>query len=239
MSRLISPLQVLLLALLALLLLVLWQAPGPLAGWRYWQAPPPQAPNLADVQAALLQVNPAAVAEHPEVLQRPLFSATRRPPSPAAVAESAPPPPPEKNPLDEVRIQGLLSGPTLQGVMLAEGDQTRFVALGQKVGAWTLRQVAADHVVFGRGSKQHRLELSVANAQGISEPAATAIHAEPPQATPTARPARSARRGTWPRAAASPPDEDTADGMSADAESESDDELPPENDPEADDADAP
>ena len=39
------------LALMLVLLAALWWAPGPLAAWRQWQAPPPQAPNLDDVRA--------------------------------------------------------------------------------------------------------------------------------------------------------------------------------------------
>ena len=53
------------LALMLALLAALWWAPGPLAAWRQWQAPPPQPPNLDDVRAALLRANPAAARAVP------------------------------------------------------------------------------------------------------------------------------------------------------------------------------
>ena len=79
MTRQVSPLALLVLALMALALAVLWLAPGVPAGWRHWQAPAPQAPKLDDVQAAARQFNPAAVAVYPAVLERPLMSPARRP----------------------------------------------------------------------------------------------------------------------------------------------------------------
>lgn len=39
MTRQVSPLALLVLALMALALAVLWLAPGVPAGWRHWQAP--------------------------------------------------------------------------------------------------------------------------------------------------------------------------------------------------------
>ena len=90
MTRQVSPLALLVLALMALALAVLWLAPGVPAGWRHWQAPAPQAPKLDDVQAAARQFNPAAVAVYPAVLERPLMSPARRPPAPASAAVAAP-----------------------------------------------------------------------------------------------------------------------------------------------------
>ena len=61
-ARLATALYVGAIALMAALLAALWWAPGPLAAWRHWQAPAPQAPKLDDVQAALLRAGGAAAA---------------------------------------------------------------------------------------------------------------------------------------------------------------------------------
>ena len=103
-------------ALLAAALAALWLAPGPQARWRQWQAPPPQAPQLDDVQTASLRPNPAAVATYPAVLERPLFNPARRP-QPSASAPAAAPAPAA---IEQVRLQGLVAGPALTGVMLEE-----------------------------------------------------------------------------------------------------------------------
>ena len=113
------------LALMLVLLAALWWAPGPLAAWRQWQAPPPQAPNLDDVRAAVLRANPAAAALSPVVTERPLFNDTRRAALPATSAASAPKRAP--SPIEQARLQGVIAGPTLSGVMLEEGGKARFV----------------------------------------------------------------------------------------------------------------
>ncbi len=67
MTRAIPRWLLALVALAALLLALLWLAPGPSAAWRHWQAPPAQAPRLDDVQAALLRPNPGAATADPEI----------------------------------------------------------------------------------------------------------------------------------------------------------------------------
>ncbi len=100
--------------LLTFVLAALWLAPGPQARWRQWQAPAPQAPQLDDVQAAQLRPNPAATANYPGVVQRPLFSPDRRPVAAASAAAPAAPP----VAIEQVRLQGLVAGLSLTVVML-------------------------------------------------------------------------------------------------------------------------
>lgn len=174
--------------LMAALLAVLWLAPGPLAGWRHWQAPAPQAPKLDDVQAALLQANPAAAAAYPVVLARPLFDPARRPPAPAPVnAASAPPPAPSV--IEQAKLQGVIAGPTLSGVMLEEGGQSRFVRVGEAVGDWTLKSVQGRQAVFARRGQQRVLDWAAPSGESAAPgtPAAKKAAAPPP-----ARPAPAA-----------------------------------------------
>ena len=171
--------------LMAALLAVLWLAPGPLAGWRHWQAPAPQAPKLDDVQAALLQANPAAAAAYPVVLARPLFDPARRPPAPAPVnAASAPPPAPSV--IEQAKLQGVIAGPTLSGVMLEEGGQSRFVRVGEAVGDWTLKSVQGRQAVFARRGQQRVLDWAASAGEAAAPAPAktgqTAAKAAPPTA---------------------------------------------------------
>jgi len=89
MTRLATPLYVGAVALMGLLLAALWLGPGPLAHWRQWQAPAPQAPNLDDARASALRPNPAAAADYPDILARPLFYPARRPQAPASAASAS------------------------------------------------------------------------------------------------------------------------------------------------------
>ena len=89
MSRLAAPIYLGTVALMVILLLVLWVAPGSLAAWRHWQAPPPQAPKLDDVHAAMLRANPLAAGAYPAILERPLFNASRQPAAAAALPSAA------------------------------------------------------------------------------------------------------------------------------------------------------
>lgn len=192
MSRLISPLAALGLLALALLLAALWLTPGPLAGLRHWQPPAAQAPQLDDVYAALLQANPAAAVQPPELVARPLFSPTRRPPPPPPPpgAKPAPAPEPEPNPFDGLKLLGVIQGPTLSGVMLAQGEATRFLPLGDILDGWTLKRLGADHVIFERKGKKQRVNLATAHLGDAANP--------PPAESNFAN----TRAGAWPRPAA-------------------------------------
>ena len=65
-------------AILLAALVALWLLPGPVAHWRRWTPPEAQAPNLRDLESALLRPNTAASVRYPQVLERPLFSMNRQ-----------------------------------------------------------------------------------------------------------------------------------------------------------------
>lgn len=200
MNRLGAVMSLVFAALLTAALAALWLAPGPQERWRQWQAPPPQAPQLDDVQAANLRANPAARANYPAVLERPLFSPARRPQVSASAAVAAPPAP---SAIEQIRLRGLVAGPTLTGVMLHEDGKSRFVRVGESVGGWTLERVQARAAVFVRAGQQRQIALDVASdaaapPAGAPRPApapataaspsanAAPVHTAPP---PVARPA--------------------------------------------------
>jgi len=144
-------------ALLALTLAALWLGPGPVAAWRAWSPPAPQAPNLDDARAALLDASPAATAAYPAVLERPLLQASRRPDPAASGAAAADAPPPAA--IEQVKLLGLVTGRELTGVLLDEQDERRFVRLGEKVGDWTLGAIDGRNAVFTRDGERKPIEL--------------------------------------------------------------------------------
>ena len=173
--RPVSPVFLAVPAVLALALAALWFGPGPAAGWRQWQAPQPQPPNLDDVQAAALRFNPAAGAAYPQVLERPLLNPARRPQASASAGPEAAPP----TAIEEATMQGIVAGATLTGVFLEEKGEARFVRIGEKVGDWALESIRGREIVFRRGAEQRKIELAPANPesdQGKGAPAAQGQH---------------------------------------------------------------
>lgn len=186
MNRLALPLYIAFTALVGLILAALWLGPGPLAQWRQWQAPSPQAPNFDDARASALRPNPAATAQDPLVLERPLFYPSRRAQAPASAASSAvaAPPPPPPSPIEQAKLQGIVAGPLLTGVMLLEDGKTRFVRTGEQVGDWTLRAVQGREALFERAGQQRRIELSLLPTAAPTEPPPSAASGNRPQAAP-------------------------------------------------------
>ena len=184
MKRLTLPLYIAFTALMGLVLAALWLGPGPLAQWRQWQAPAPQAPNFDDARASALRANPAAAAQDPLVLERPLFYPSRRPQAPASAASSAAPAPPPPTAIEQVKLQGIVAGPLLTGVMLLEDGKNRFVRTGETVGDWTLRAVQGRDAVFERDGQQRRIELSLLPAAAPTDSPSAAASGNRPRTAP-------------------------------------------------------
>ena len=203
MSKLATPLYLLAVALMALLLAALWLGPGPLAAWRQWQAPPAQAPNLDDVRTALLRANPAAAAAYPAVLDRPLLNPERRAQAAAGAAAARAPAP---TAIEQVRLQGIVAGSALRGVMLEEQGKTRFVRVGESVGDWKLARLHDRQAVFVRGGQERTLEWqapAAAAAPGAAAPSGAPGAAPTTGAAPTAT--NAAAGAAKPMAPAPPP----------------------------------
>ncbi|MDO5289156.1 MAG: hypothetical protein Q4F13_05915, partial [Pseudomonadota bacterium] len=183
-------------AVLALLLAWLWLAPGRPAQWRHWQPPPPQPPALADAQQAMLHFEPRAQAPYPQVLARPLFMPSRRPPPPVADTSAGAQPP--SQPLDSARLLGIMASPALTGVLIEYEGRTQMVRTGADLGGWRLTDVRERTAHFARGSEQRTLELPflpASAAAGTSPPPAAApavATARPSATTPPPRPVQPA-----------------------------------------------
>jgi hypothetical protein len=120
--------------------------------------PEPAAPEEPDPA-----VPPLAV--YATVIERPLFSPTRRPPPAPQPAEAGP-----------ARMQGM----TLKGIVLSPhrrislietagaGLTPQRIAEGERVQGWSLKAVQPDHVVLRQGEVVRRLELRTGSGSSAS-----------------------------------------------------------------------
>ena len=194
---------------LALALALLWLAPGAPAQWRHWQPPAAQAPTLDDIQAALLEPNPAATAAYPAVLDRPVMNPGRRPAAVATAPQDPASAPPSA--IEQVRLLGIVAGPALNGVMIEQDGKTSFVRRGERVGDWTLDTLQGREASFVRGGERRRIELPIAHATADAKAApatpqapARAATGAPAPRTPAPAPAVAVRPAPAPAPAAPP-----------------------------------
>lgn len=235
MNRRITPMLLALNALLAIALAFLWSG---FASSNHWEPPAAQRPNLDDSRAALLGIHPEAGAAFAQIVDRPLFSSTRRPPPPPAPAApaSAPVAPPIE--LDKIKMFGTINGPGLRGVLAEVEGKSRFVRSGEQIGEWTLRRIRSNEAVFEKGDEERVIPLPLASGAapaggvGANAKAGARGNAGPNPASRTGSPTRTnAPRPVapsmsqlpgmlpqaQPRPAAPPPSASPADDASGDA----------------------
>lgn len=142
---------------LALCLAWLWVTPdGSLRNVR-WQAPEPQTTDFAAMMPPLPGVSSADTSQFIAMLDRPLFSATRRPPPPP------PPPQPEEAPpvdnLSSARLSGVFVGEGTGGIILQIAGKFRRARLNEAVDGWTLKSIQGRDVTFTKGGQRRVLQL--------------------------------------------------------------------------------
>jgi general secretion pathway protein N len=134
------------------------------AGAARRQSQPFLAPSAADLALPPLET-------FSETLSRPLFAATRRPPSPLAALQGqqgVPPPTQEKTgPKGEKLVLGtyLLSGIVVtsdQKIVLlkhATSGKSLRLAEGETLDDWKIATVAPDYVILRRGDREERVSI--------------------------------------------------------------------------------
>lgn len=149
-------------------LAALWVNPATLQ-WRdvRWSPPAPLVPELG-AQAPATRV---AAARHPEILDRPLFSPTRRPPPPEQ-AQAEPAAAPQPDPLKDVHLFGIFEAGRDRGAILRIDGDVQRVRVGESVAGWTLREVHDRQVVLVRQGQSRTLDLAYADVTGAATPAA-------------------------------------------------------------------
>ncbi len=99
----------------------------------------------------------AAAAAH-EIVDRPLFFASRRPvpPEPPAVAAAKPEPVP---PLDFALVGTILTGSSRVALVKPDKAASVELALGQLVGGWTVSAIDADRIMVRHGATEQLVGL--------------------------------------------------------------------------------
>lgn len=164
MRRFLLPLFLLLDLALAGVLAWQWVTPqGELRSVR-WVPPAPIRPVLTD---AVLPSWSADLGSFMAALDRPLFSATRKPPAkpeaaPAVVADT----------LGDVRVLGLYSsGGTTGGAIVRTEGKVRRLRQGDSLGGWTVKEVRPMELVLARGDEVRSLDVKRGPDLGADTPA--------------------------------------------------------------------
>lgn len=150
-TSLLAGLNVLLVSLLA------WLWIDPQGGLRgiHWQPPEAIKPDLGGgLSAAALGREDTDVARFMAILDRPVFSPTRRPPPPPKAAAAA-----QADPLATIHLYGLFTGSEGGGVIVKVEGKTRRVKVSESIGDWNLKEVRAGEVVFSRGAETRVVPL--------------------------------------------------------------------------------
>jgi general secretion pathway protein N len=124
---------------------------------------------------------------------RPIFSPSRRPPSPPAIVQAAPaPPPPSPKPAEPERpplsILGTVVGRD-DGIAIFMEDAGKNVLrlhAGQDYAGWVLRTVERREVKFVKGTTTARLSLPAAREEPAAAPTAGAPPGERQRSNPAA-----------------------------------------------------
>ena len=188
MNRSVTFVLLFLATLFAGLLVWLWVGPNGTLRGIHWQPPAAIKPDLGSLSSTSIGHDDAAVSRFMAILDRPVFSPTRRPP---------PPPPPPKvvvpvrpDPLDSIHLYGLFSGAGGGGVIARVEGKTRRIKLSEAVGDWSLKEVRSREVVFGKGGETRVVQL-LQSSQAAGAAAPRPAFAAPvwPSAAPAAAPA--------------------------------------------------
>ena len=178
MRRVALPLLVILNAGLLCFLAWVWFTPdGQLRGMR-WQWPEPVKVDLQALLPVLPGQGQADTSQFLGMLERPLFSPTRRPP---------PPPPPPKaevpepvNRFAQAKLTGLFEGEGVGGVIINYDGKDRRVPLNGTLDGWKLQSVSGAQAVFAQAGQTRSVPLQRATL--LTGPG-------PQQGRPTASPA--------------------------------------------------
>ncbi|QXL83551.1 hypothetical protein [Comamonas sp. NLF-1-9] len=156
--------------LVAVLLLLWVNARGQ---WRniHWSPPAAIAPDYSQTVPALPTPAPVPGSAYAAMLDRPLFSPSRRrAPAPAVVA-------PVVDTLGDAQVLGIFESGALRGVIVRAGGQSRRVRLNEDFNGWQLHAVTERAAVFKSGAQTRELPLKRADltaaraAPGVPRPA--------------------------------------------------------------------
>lgn len=138
----------------ALAAVLAWLWFDPKGGLRntHWQPPPAQKIDFAAMVPALPPIGPTDTSQFIAMLDRPLFSVTRRPPPP-------PPPVEVQDNLSSAKLYGIYAGEGSGGVILQIAGKNRRLRLHESIEGWTLQSIQGRVATFSRNGAQRQLQL--------------------------------------------------------------------------------
>ncbi len=125
----------------------------------HWQPPEPLKPDFSGMIPPLPEQKPVDLGRFVATLERPLFSPSRKPPPPPPAPPPPPPPPPPPDPLATVHLYGVFAGDDGGGIIVRVDGKPRRVPIGEKIGAWTLKEIENRNVTLVRGAETRVLKL--------------------------------------------------------------------------------
>lgn len=163
---------------LTLVLASLWIDPSGRLRNIHWEIPAPQTVDYASMVPVLPRSVPTDTGQFIAMLDRPVFSPTRRPPPPT-------PPPEEKAPADNLsaaQLSGLFQGGDDGGAIIQIAGKHKRVRLREVVEGWTLSAIQDRSVTFTLGGQSRVLQLpraAVTSYTGLPPAAGSAIPSVP------------------------------------------------------------
>lgn len=141
-----------------------------------WAPPQPVAPAYGNRPSGPVPPEVEGAGGSSELLDRPLFVASRRP---APKAEEHTEPPPQPDPFKDVVLRGVYSaGEGVGGISIVDSDGVdRRIVVGKRLGDWTLSAVTGAVARFERAGEARTLKLTRTSV--------AAPPARPPVATPS------------------------------------------------------
>ena len=146
-------------AVLLCVLVACWVSPtGALRGLT-WTAPPPRLADVASQFPTLPGPAAADIANFVGLLERPLFSPTRRPPVvtsqevPAALVDN----------LSTAKLTGIFNSPGASGLIMRMAGKDIRVQLHQSLEGWTLQSLTGHEATFASGGQTRVLQLKRAD----------------------------------------------------------------------------
>lgn len=202
-------LLILLNAALAAALAWLWFDPKGGLRNSHWQPPPAQKIDFAAMVPVLPPIGPTDTSQFVAMLDRPLFSVTRRPPPP-------PPPVEVQDNLSSAKLYGIYVGEGGGGVILQIAGKNRRLRLHESIEGWTLQSIQGRVASFSRNGAQRQLQLQRAKLDAYT---GAPLPQPPTPPVPSPAPAQPAADAalTSAAAAASPPQPAARDNPAPDA----------------------
>ena len=188
MNKFVTQLLVGLNVLFMVVLAGMWLTPAGQFRETHWNPPVAQKTNYAEMAPVLPGIGPADTSQFVAMLDKPLFSMTRRPPPPPEVKDKAEPPPDN---LSSAQLLGVVTAGVEGGAILQVAGKTQRIRMKEAFEGWTLSRMDERTVTFTRGGESRTLQLTRAKLStytGQMPAAAVAPAAELPVSSPRPAP---------------------------------------------------